>query len=90
MLMKITKNDLLFKYADTAIGGDDPTKVFRDRYYLNRGESYEMVDFINSFNFTELADAHKIERMIIKHAPSYLRVRTDLQDWVLNNWKNYN
>ncbi|CAA0147988.1 conserved hypothetical protein [Tenacibaculum maritimum] len=80
----IERKDLKYEYSDVAANGDDPKETGkRDRDRLNRQESYEVVDFINSFckkyGLTTKEEALEVERL--------LQEESDLvKKEVITNW----
>ncbi|QDW25237.1 hypothetical protein FFJ24_010610 [Pedobacter sp. KBS0701] len=69
-MANFTKADLLYSgYKDTALPDDDPKRTGKpDSTLLNRGESYEMVYFINRYmtdkNWVLLATFQRIEAFL--------------------------
>ena len=91
-LMK--RSDLQYEYSWTAIKPDDPKATGKpDSTFLNRGEGYEVLPFINRFaekyNLTNIASGKKIEKMINKHLPGSIRSHANVTAWLKENWKSY-
>lgn len=69
-MANFTKEDLLYSgYKDTARPADDPRLTGKpDSTLLNRGESYEMVYFINRYmgskNWSQKATFQRIEKYL--------------------------
>lgn len=96
----ITADDLQYKYAKSAIPPDDPRRTGKpDSTLLNRGEQYEVLDFLNRFarntsyggggaKFGK-AEALKAERMIHTALPGNLRSHAHITDWLRSNWNSY-
>jgi len=96
----ITAEDLQYKYAKTAIPPDDPRRTgIPDSALLNRGEQYEMLDFLNRFASNThykvtgakfgKTEALKAERMIHTALPGNLRSHAHVTEWLRANWGNY-
>lgn len=96
----ITANDLQYNYAKTAIPPDDPRRTgVPDSTLLNRGEQYEMLDFLNRFATNTFypgtgarfgkAEALKAERLIQTVLPGNLRSHAHVTQWLLANWNSY-
>ena len=70
MAQVFKKSDLLYSgYKDTAYPADDPKLTGKpDSTLLNRGESYEMVYFINRYmerkDWKQVATGQKIEKYL--------------------------
>ncbi|CAA0188256.1 hypothetical protein [Tenacibaculum maritimum] len=83
----IERKELEYKYSDVAANGDDPKETGkRDRDRLNRQESYEVVDFINSFckkhDLTTKKKALEIEELLQEEVPSDLVKKEDITNWL--------
>ncbi|WP_080750574.1 hypothetical protein [Comamonas testosteroni] len=93
--MAIMKSsDLQYGYSWTAIKPDDPKVSGKpDSTFLNRGEGYEVLPFINRFaekhGFKNLETGKKIETMIKKHLPGDVRSHANVTAWLEANWKSY-
>lgn len=91
----ISKSDLVYEYKWTARSSDDNPRVtgVPDSPLLNRGEGYEMLDFINKVakdsNWTSKAPALKMERLIKKHVPKEMHKRSEIRTWLVTHWKEY-
>jgi hypothetical protein len=95
----ITASDLQYKYATSVIPPDDPRRTGKpDSTLLNRGEQYEMLDFLNRFatntSYTGgakfgKAEALKAERMIHAALPGTLRSHAHVTEWLRTNWGNH-
>lgn len=96
MTTYITAEDLQYKYAKSAIPPDDPRRTGKpDSTLLNRGEQYEMLDFLNRFaSTTKYSDdkpfgrneALKAERLIHTSLPGDVRSHAHVTDWLRKNW----
>lgn len=78
----IKESDLQYEYSDTATGGDNPNiRDYRDKMKLNRHESYEVLDFINSF-CEEYGlgkdDALEIEDYLQFNVPSKMVMKSEI------------
>jgi hypothetical protein len=87
----LIKADLKFNYSWTTIAHDDPKVTGRpDSTFLNRGEGYEVLAFINSFADTyklkQKESGLKVEHLIHKHLPSNIRSHANIKKWLLDNW----
>lgn len=90
----LTKSDLQFTYSWTAVSPDDPKYTGKpDSTELNRGEGYEVLEFINVFaarsNWKQKASGLKLERMIHLYLPSNVRSHAKIKEWVADNWDKY-
>jgi len=96
----ITADDLQYNYAKSAIPPDDPRRTgIPDSTLLNRGEQYEVLDFLNRFATNTSyanggakfgkAEALKAERMIHTGLPGHLRSHAHVTEWLRANWGNY-
>lgn len=96
----ITAQDLQYQYAKSAIPPDDPRRTGNpDSTLLNRGEQYEMLDFLNRFATNTSyggggakfgkAEALKAERMIHSGLPGNLRSHAHIAEWLRINWNNF-
>ncbi|MDO9360664.1 MAG: hypothetical protein Q7T70_16940 [Polaromonas sp.] len=96
----ITAEDLQYKYAKSAIPPDDPRRTgVPDSTLLNRGEQYEILDFLNRFATNTSygsggvkfgkAEALKAERMIHTGLPGDLRSHANVSAWLRENWSKY-
>lgn len=90
----ITKADLQFEYAWTAIPPDDARITGKpDSTLLNRGEGYEVLAFINrvaaASKWTQKSPALKAERLIKKNLPGTTRSHANVWQWLVDNWNNY-
>lgn len=70
-------NDKKYEYSDHAVGGDNPKKRILDSSLLNRSESYEVLDFINSFQPKNLKEGSFIEDRIHEYE---LRSQSELRN----------
>lgn len=91
MALEITRDDLIDSYSWRTTPGDSPKhRDSPDDVLVNRHEGYEVLDFINwmlaRFNLERPADALKIEKMLHR-APSHLRSRAHIKEWIKENWK---
>ncbi len=89
------RSDMIYEgYSWKAYGNDDP-KVTGDpdSTLFSRKEGYEVLYFIN-----KLAEKHKlklkksgekIEKMINEYLPSNVRSQSNVEEWIVKNWKNY-
>lgn len=96
----ISASDLQYQYAKSAIPPDDPRRTgVPDSTLLNRGEQYEVLDFLNRFcstthyastkqNFGK-PEALKAERMLHQAVPSNLRSHAHITEWLRANWANH-
>ncbi|CAA0260471.1 hypothetical protein [Tenacibaculum maritimum] len=83
----IERKELEYKYSDVATNGDDPKETGkRDRDRLNRQESYEVVDFINSFckkhGLTTKEEALEVEELLQGEVPSDLVKKEGITNWL--------
>ncbi len=90
----LQKSDLKYEYSWTAIAPDDPKVTGKpDSTFLNRGEGYEVLAFINSFagthSFKQKASGIKVELLIKKYLPGDTRSHVNVSKWLVNNWKTY-
>jgi spore coat protein CotF len=95
----ITKDDLLYKdYSWAAYRDDNPhLRGAPDATLLNRKEGYEMLYFINQFCASHSwnpppatkASAQKVERLIRQHLPSTIRSHAAVDQWLVQNWGQY-
>lgn len=86
------KSDLIYKYAWTAYGGDNPKITGEpDSTQLNRNEGYEILYFIKKcmekWDLKQISSGKKIEEMIKNHVPSDIRKQSDIKSWIAENWK---
>ncbi|SFP15374.1 hypothetical protein [Variovorax sp. 770b2] len=82
-------NDLQFKYSWTAIPPDDARVTGKpDSTFLNRGEGYEVLAFLNRVS-SDKAGALKGERMIKSHLPGDIRSHKNVLQWLIDNWGKY-
>jgi hypothetical protein len=87
-------SDLKYIYSWTAAPEDNPK--FRggsDSAELNRHQGYEILFFINRFSdqndFKNKESGLKVERMIQKHLPSYIRSHANVTKWLVDHWDIY-
>ena len=90
--MKFKKSDLQYDYRWTTTDGDDPKITGKaDSVFLNRGEGYEVLPFINTFlgnnDLDTKEDGLKVEKMIKEDLPSDIRSRENVAEWLLDNWE---
>lgn len=61
-----------------------------DNDLLNRQEGYEVLYFIKQFmrkkKFKNPDHGKKAENMIVNYLPGHIRKRTDVEDWLNENW----
>lgn len=96
MTTPITERDLRYRYSKTAIHPDDPRRTgIPDSTLLNRGELYEMLEFLNRFVRStryrdgrpfDKADALKAERLIHTLLPINVRSHANVTKWLIDNW----
>ena len=64
-----------------------------DARFLNRGEGYEVLYFLNALaalsGWTEKAPAFKAERLIHTQLPGSVRGRSHVQQWLHDNWSSF-
>lgn len=90
----LQKSDLKFEYSWVAIAPDNPKVTGKpDSTFLNRGEGYEVLAFINSFsaanNWKQKESALKVERLIHKYLPGDVRSHANVKKWLVDNWQKY-
>ncbi|HBF29080.1 hypothetical protein [Rhizobium sp.] len=91
----LSKADLKYTYSWTAISPDDPKVTgVPDSTFLNRGEGYEVLAFINRFsdthNLKQKVSGLKTEKLIKEHLPGDTRSHKNVSKWLADNWNNYN
>lgn len=91
----LQKSDLKFEYSWTVITPDNPKVTGKpDSTFLNRGEGYEVLTFINTFaadnNWKQKESALKVERLIHNYLPSDVRSRANVKKWLIDNWQKHN
>lgn len=87
----LAKSDLVYTYKWTAGAGDNPKITgFPDNALLNRGEGYEVLDFINRFatkhELKEKSLGLKVEKLIKEKLPSDTRSHKNVEAWLVANW----
>ncbi|WP_223555302.1 hypothetical protein [Pseudomonas sp. BF-R-01] len=83
----ITKSDLAYKYTWSADQGDNPNYIGKlDRDKVDRDEGYEVLRFLNSICTTK-PQALQAERLIKTLLPGTVQKRTDIHQWLIDNWK---
>jgi len=90
----LSKADLQYKYSWNAIAPDDPLITGNiDGRFLNRGEGYEVLYFINALaaksGWTAKVPGLKTERLINDHLPGSVRGRNHVHQWLVANWKSF-
>jgi hypothetical protein len=90
----LTSAELQYQYSWTAIPPDDARITGKpDSTFLNRGEGYEVLSFINriavSSKWTDKAPALKAERLIKEHLPGTTRSHANVLQWLIDNWSKY-
>ncbi|WP_046068853.1 hypothetical protein [Pseudomonas synxantha] len=82
----ITKSDLVYKYTWSADQGDNPNYIGKlDRDKVDRDEGYEVLRFLNS-SCTSKAQALHAERLIKTKLPGTVQKRTEILQWIIDNW----
>jgi len=90
----LQRSDLKFEYRWTVIPPDDPRITGKpDSTFLNRGEGYEVLAFINSFaianDWKQKSSGLKTERLLNKYLPGDIRSHANVRKWLVENWKKH-
>lgn len=89
-----SKSDMQYKdYQWTAYPNDNPRVAGKpDSTRFNRHEGYEVLYLINAladeWNFKNVADCLKIEKMIRRKLPSNTIMQVDVKEWIRQNWNS--
>ncbi|MFA0999202.1 MULTISPECIES: hypothetical protein [Pseudomonas syringae group] len=82
----ITKSDLVYEYTWSADQGDNPEYVGKlDRDKIDRDQGYEVLRFLNSI-CTAKDQALHAERLIKTLLPGTIQKRTEIHQWLIDNW----
>ncbi|MFJ4117001.1 hypothetical protein ACIPV9_11385 [Pseudomonas psychrophila] len=82
----ITQGELAYKYTWSADQGDNPKYTGKlDRDKIDRDEGYEVLHFLNSI-CTSKSQALHAERLIKTLLPGSVQKRTEIHQWLVNNW----
>lgn len=87
------KSDMLYQdnYSWEATMGDDPEIIGSpDNVLFNRNEGYEVLDLINEIandnDWKNKQSCEILERLIHDMLPQNIRGRSNVKDWLFNNW----
>ena len=90
------KNDLLFEdeYSWTTIASDNPLmRRSPDNKMFSRQEGYEVLYLINQvaqeMRLRETRSCQALELMIKNRLPSHIRNRSNVKDWLKQNFNKY-
>lgn len=93
MALYLKKDMTAIDYAWSHESNDNPHKKHLDKFFLNRTEGYEVLDFINQYaeenGLIDKRDARKVELLIHQEVPTHIHNREKIKEWLEKHSDEY-